>query len=387
MTSLIIPKDISITRLEEYYQKIYDNKYSSVRIASSGIKYGGGLGMEAAITQLIATYARHHGNLTAFTYVRDGHVEDDFKSLLNNFYGMAYLALADKILLNDGSTEYSKRKAFESSIESVEKLRTSDFTDAFKGRKVFFPCVKPSISGGKMPPLYNGSNVISSSAFEWIISKSISKLLNDAAHRVDEKTISKIAIATHQLFSNTDKHASYDTHGNSYFKDARGVTINIQAYKLEQIKEVCGNNHKATEYFENIMSNFLNEDYCSFIEISVIDSGPGFARRWLTDINKKPIDVVSKEQEIEAIIKCFKKYSSSSEIQSSGSGLNSVLLNLMALNGMFVLRTGKLVVEWFASQGTDIISEENITTLKHNAAGSVFTFLIPVLRRAGKADV
>lgn len=387
MTALIIPKDISIARLEEYYDKIYQNEYSSIRIASTGMKYGGGLGMEAAVTQLIATYARHHGHLTAYTYVRDGYEEQDFKNLLNNFYGMAYLALADKILLNDGIKEYSKRKAFENSLESVEKLKTADFVDAFKGRKVFFPCVKPSISGGKIPPLYNGSNVISSAAFEWVISKSISKLLRGAAHRINDEMISKIAIATHQLFSNTDKHASYDILGNSYLKDARGVTINIQAYKLEQILEVCGNNKESLDYFESIMRNFPDEDHCSFIEVSVIDSGPGFAKRWLTDIHQKPIDEINPSQEIETVIKCFEKYNSSSQNQSSGSGLNSVLLSLIALNGMFILRTGKVVVEWFSSQKSEKLVKNNVKALNHDAAGSVFTFLIPVLRLAGKANV
>jgi hypothetical protein len=77
-------------------------------------------------------------------------------------------------------------------------------------------------------------------------------------------------------------------------------------------------------------------------EISIIDSGPGFPRRWL----KKEFDQFSKEEEIKAILECFKKNMTSDKSSIRflrGNGLTSII-EIIGKKGFIKIRTGRTLL-------------------------------------------
>lgn len=85
----------------------------------------------------------------------------------------------------------------------------------------------------------------------------------------------------------------------------------------------------------------------SFVEVSIVDSGPGLVRRWLSsrEVDKKVVlnlDSISLEEEQGAIAECFQKWATSSHNSLRGIGLFSVAKMLREQNGFMRLRTGRL---------------------------------------------
>jgi hypothetical protein len=118
------------------------------------------------------------------------------------------------------------------------------------------------------------------------------------------------------------------------------------------------------------------------IDITVVDSGPGYARRW----HRLDKDGLTIDLEKQAIVECFKKNRSSDLTDSSGSGLSNVLRDLKSLKGWFRLRTGRTLVEksFFNNQGTNDISLSDINEKESFVEGVVFNVVIPLKSLAGK---
>ena len=112
------------------------------------------------------------------------------------------------------------------------------------------------------------------------------------------------------------------------------------------------------------------------LDITVIDSGPGYARRG-TGLSREEL---SFENESDAIVSCFKKYNSSDDSESSGSGLSNVLRDLKELRGWFRLRTGTALVErsFFNQQGKTDIDVSDVKRKDVFVEGVVFNIIIPL---------
>jgi two-component sensor histidine kinase len=77
-----------------------------------------------------------------------------------------------------------------------------------------------------------------------------------------------------------------------------------------------------------------------FLEISILDSGPGLPQRWLgRSTAHDPI-----ETEFDALLSCFKKGASSSNKRTKGFGLHNVLNTMIELGGFIRIRSNRLHV-------------------------------------------
>lgn len=77
----------------------------------------------------------------------------------------------------------------------------------------------------------------------------------------------------------------------------------------------------------------------AFVEISVLDSGPGFAQRFAG----RPIDTIGPlNEEINLVKKCLRVHGSSSDDPRRGVGLHGVIQALDQVKGFLSLRTGRL---------------------------------------------
>lgn len=162
-----------------------------------------------------------------------------------------------------------------------------------------------------------------------------------------------------ELIENSDWWARADERGVFYSKGIRAITFRLVNVDDENVEQVSGDN----THVRNFLIQSLAEDsvrhpahgsdkkkdirQLSFIELSIVDSGPGLARRWMStgaELRKQIPDVtqISLEEEESAVVSCFRKWATSSGDTNRGIGLFAVARLLRRRNGFLRLRTGRL---------------------------------------------
>jgi hypothetical protein len=126
-----------------------------------------------------------------------------------------------------------------------------------------------------------------------------------------------------------------------------------------------------------------------FLELSVFDSGPGLASRWLS----KPLtDDVTAVDELAACFSCLRKHKTTSGASNRGLGLYDVMRTLDELHAFTRLRTGRLALfRNFVASPLQADEQSNGPTLFdwHSAStvptklpqstGTLFTMVIPLV--------
>jgi hypothetical protein len=130
------------------------------------------------------------------------------------------------------------------------------------------------------------------------------------------------------------------------------------------------------------------------LELSVFDSGPGMAAKWL----RRSVIGVPIQEQLDAVMACFAKGQTSTDTHGRGYGLAKVLLRLRSLHGFIGVRTNQIhVYRQFGSMpglahhelsdGTRVPKEVLFDWKKHFAQtatqltpvnGTVVTFLLPM---------
>lgn len=164
-----------------------------------------------------------------------------------------------------------------------------------------------------------------------------------------------------ELMENADWWARTDESGTPY---QRGKGFRVLSFRLVDIDEdnaavFGGSNQHLHNYLQNILlergqldrgvtsSRERSMKRHSFIELSVVDSGPGLARRWLASREHdrrlvKNLDDIGLPEEEQAVVECFRKWATSSHNSLRGIGLFSVARMLREKNGFMRLRSGRL---------------------------------------------
>lgn len=160
-----------------------------------------------------------------------------------------------------------------------------------------------------------------------------------------------------ELFKNTHDHARTRLDGRDIVDSLRGIVARfypVESFEglvkqsepeqqrrneLEKYLAACVTPHFARVLKSNIRSRNQGA-ITGFFEISVFDSGPGMASRWL---NRDSEEVDVKEQ-YKALINCFGKGYSSTSTGRRGFGLWNVLEQLRQVKGCIRVRTNRLNV-------------------------------------------
>jgi hypothetical protein len=75
-----------------------------------------------------------------------------------------------------------------------------------------------------------------------------------------------------------------------------------------------------------------------FLELSILDSGPGMAARWL----RRPVQDLDARQQLDAVLQCFGKGRTTTTSPGRGFGLWKVLISLIGLRGFISVRTNNI---------------------------------------------
>ncbi len=340
MKSICIKKDLSYESIESELIKIQEiNENIKLRVPNS-LKFSGKLGIEVNLIQLIITCFRLSNSNILHSYFKDIEDQESMKNFNFHLFGICSLVMANLITDMKGN-KIKKLDSLREAIPYISAMDKSNYQYTAKGPEVNLI----SISGAEkeyISALYTKNKEVKSSLelktevlkiLEYLIGFTLNK--NSIKLKLTDEYLNQISLLLHELFINTEEHAKRDFNGNNYSRTISGVQFAFPTYNEEDIVSIFDNEFK--EYTDFLKSTTI-DNKIRFFELSIFDSGPGYARKWL----KKDFNLMTLEEEKDAFDKCLYKHSSTKGPTSTGMGLTIVRNMLNKLNAYMRIRSGRL---------------------------------------------
>lgn len=381
-----ISKNLNTYEIEDLYVLCQEN--ASLRLPKS-MSHGGLLGVDAALAQLVISWARAHESSVLQLYADAETAFEQIFGLGRTAAGLAALIMSSR-LVTETHDIIDKRTALTVIRPLIEAMYEGDLRHTSNDRgarptainlfsinfaKMEF--IKPFYYGGSTPHIHSHASF--ASLLEMSSALMHSKQEKNSLHRSGLPALGSVLA---ELIANADQHSVTDVHGVKYKKGLRGTSVKASRIKKDEIRK---HSDKEPQFALFVVKNMLKGEYLDFLEISVIDSGPGLARRWLSA--KKGVPVVDLaalplEEELSATLECFKKHVTTKDSVTSGMGLHNAVQALNKLKAYVRLRTGRVCL-YQAFQGHDQVVEYNPKNWSGDrelmaAEGTVFTICIPV---------
>lgn len=241
------------------------------------------------------------------------------------------------------------------------------------------------------PPEYEISTEDKIEQYVSQIIKNLGEKINKSAFGEIIPLLPSLTAIIYELFRNTHDWATSDRLGNKIEPSVRGLYFRYLKNYPHKIKEYTKENEGLNKYFSHPIFKEDSEGKISFIEITVFDSGEGFAGRWLGKVYTVDMPV---NEEVSIIRQCLTKYHTNEEGKkgiNKGFGLDRVQQTIDG-KGFFSIRSNKAhvyrdmvkdgyesvdkpenikVFDWTNNSDTDFIS-------LYNTKGSVISIILPL---------
>jgi hypothetical protein len=216
----------------------------------------------------------------------------------------------------------------------------------------------------------------------WLLSNSIQKSFLDQMDL--SETADALGSMLFEMFKNTEDHALADVEGNVLDISIRAIKTNHHALLPERLESIVGDFPPLAGYCASLTAPAGGAQVQLF-ELSVLDSGPGFAATW----SRRSYEQMNLAEEEVATRACFGRGSAKGQ-DRFGEGLPHVLRLLRRQKGFLRLRTGRL--SFFIDFSKDVLSGSEAEALERfdwlggqgmaPAAGSLLSILLPLRRQS-----
>jgi len=338
-------------------------------------------GAEAALAQVVISWAQKSPGAILETYIEaDGQIDDFVRRLP----GLIAALCADEAVGQGafGSVTGALRSA---ALSRLNQLQSERPKQGYRGASAEILCADhlgrdtpyllylPETRGGSgLRPRENFRDLAS-----WLLRGAIRG--GYRAH-IPPDAADAIGAMLFEIFKNTEDHALSDIAGDQLDISIRAIKTNHHAMAPEQLSRIVGEYAPLASYCD-ALSVPQAAVYTHLFELSVLDSGPGFAATWTgTGLDQLPI-----EDEEAAVRACFGRGSAKGQSRF-GEGLPHVLRLLRRQKGFLRLRTGRLsfymdfsAEEQVADAALHRYVQDDLPSLAP-VAGSLLTILIPMRR-------
>lgn len=357
------------------------------------IKYAGALGRSVAFAQFVATWAATGTTLRIETKLPNG-PSDDLERFVSRLHGLTAAYYADQITADDGETNLRGEllKAAKPRISAMSERRLAD---AAKGRMTEFVFVnharnqfhlavyrRTPTMADRMDPQRHGELIVSPREMNALV-RNVLQAQNLApsdfkciASLLDKQEL-PLGHLLHETFRNTAEHAYLDMDGRIPTKGLRCIVISvlgIQPDALQPRALVSADHPHVDDYFQDLRDRAGRgrRRLVYILEISVFDTGPGFAATIGPAVDGNASDA-------ERVAKCFRDHVSSKSGRNSGLGLGRVLSYVDSLNGFLRIRTSTTEAFFSSrSQSSESSPIPNVTEDLPKASGTVLTIAVPL---------
>lgn len=382
-----ISRKLNLYDIESLYDSIGTDPQLRLPISMS---HGGGLGVDAALAQFIVTWARAYEQSVLHLYAPVEEAIGQIPQVAKSAAGLFALIMSSEIHTEDHQI-IDRREALLAIKPLIEAMFVGDIrnTSSTKGARPTAINLF-SVNYAKrefIKPFYfdhSSPHVQPHSWFSHLVARS-SELMTAKQDRATllKAGLPELGSVLRELIDNADQHAVTDVTGNKYKKALRGTSIKLNRISRQ---DALAYSDREPELARFILKHFLKSETLDFLEISVIDSGPGLARRWLTAKEGRPVDSLEKldfDDELRATLDCFRSHiTSKPDADASGMGLYLALQALNKLKAYVRVRTGRLSLnQAFQGRSGMMEFEPSARGTKERLAaaeGTVFTICIPV---------
>lgn len=203
--------------------------------------------------------------------------------------------------------------------------------------------------------------------------------------------IEPVAQIIHELLDNTHRYARHETDGLTAVQPSvRLVRAEAIGQTRRQLLERAEEQPRLRAYLEHdshesvLHRNSVGPGMRRFLELSVLDTGPGIAARRLLELGES--EDGSEQTELAALSDCLRKHVTTSSNTARGLGLDHVQSTLTNLRGYIRIRTGRIELTRDFISSPYTAGEDQASTwemsllqerLRKRAVGSLVTMLIP----------
>lgn len=165
---------------------------------------------------------------------------------------------------------------------------------------------------------------------------------------IDARSALREALATifAETFKNTHDHAREEIDGSDLETSVRAIYARYYPMEavLNKIASIPADGvTQADRYVRSFAPRTVKPGVrlpdlptvSGFLELSILDSGPGMAAKWL----RRPVHDLDPKQQLEAVLQCFGKGRTTTTSPGRGFGLWKVLTSLIGLRGFISVRT------------------------------------------------
>lgn len=399
---ITLPAKTTFAGLEDLLRDIRQSPGQDLRLPAQ-ISYGGAFSFSAVAVQCIATWARlHDGRRRVRLAAEFADDEGTRARIAGSLFSMCGLYFAQEVVA--GSVPFLRNQALEAVAPRVFAMQDYKYQDTLRGPSAALCCFERA-KIEFLNPLYavpkRGTSEVttirSESEFASILPEMLDACSAEVSNALTEDQRFALSQLVHQLFKNADVHTVCDVHGNEYETGVRGIQVREIRIANENMRAAfVSGDHTLLAYLakvgrrEVIRSQGQLSKTASleawpstrFIEITVFDTGPGLALRWLA--SKKGIERyadVSRAEELEAVKECFQLHASTHINQMKGDGLPIALKAMRDLKAFMFLRTGRLALYQDFSSGshTDFSPRQRYRTKQlAEAAGATYSICFPL---------
>lgn len=344
------------------------------------IRYLAG-GAEAALTQVIVSWAQRKPGARLETFLSS---EDQVSDFVRRLSGIVAGLSASQAVGRSGISILAELQL--AALSRLERLQGDRPKIGYRGSSVEIVCADHLGRGApyllylpnpsdepQLRPRENFRDLA-----HWLLRRTIPR---EYQHLFDTEAPDAIGGMLFEIFKNTEDHALVDASGDLLDVSIRAIKTNHIAATPESLERVA-ESFPPLATFSSSLRPPRDAAQTHLFELSVLDSGPGFATTW----TKTPLHQLSIEQEERAVRECFGRGSAKGESRF-GEGLPHVLRLLRRQRGFLRLRTGRLSLHADFSGPTDGDEDSPLTRyVPENAselapvAGSLLTILIPMRR-------
>ncbi len=338
-------------------------------------------GAEATLAQVIITWAQRTQKSKLETYISSDTQIEDFVRRLPG--------LVAALCAHEAVGTIADRSIFEpmrsAALARLDQLQGGRPKQGFRGSSAEILCADhlgrdaPYLlyladhrGGSRLRPRENFRDLAS-----WLLLGAVPK-----GYRAmfDPESADAIGAMLFEIFKNTEDHALVDAKGDLLDISIRAIKTNHHAIAPDDFGRIVEEFTPLAAYCETLTPP-EGAAQTHLFELSVLDSGPGFAATW----TGRSLDQLSREEEESAVRACFGSGSAKGQSRF-GEGLPHVLRLLRRQNGFLRLRTGRLS---FFSDFTTEDADAASVLRRHDpsdmpglapVSGSLLTILIPMRR-------
>jgi len=335
----------------------------------ANIRGGGTLGRSVGLTQFVTTWAQRSDSPSVKIYIRAG--PQTYPNFVDHLHGFAAAYFSDRVVPTGLDTDI-RMDLMRSCRPRIAAMSSGDLGHTAKGRKVEFILAhgaRNQFHHFLYKRIPTRAHLLDRQCHGQLVGdpRAMANLLRRSVHQYRvtgtakfRSLISKLnrndnplGQLLHESFRNTAEHAYLDVNGMIPARGLRSVTIAINQIERRDFRPsiVLGSDHsRSPPYFEKLRElhrSRYGRKHIDVLEISILDSGPGFART----ISRASAAASRSQEELNLVADCFRKHMTAKSGRTSGVGLGRMLEFIHALEGFMRVRTS--TTEAFFAGSTD----------------------------------